>query len=148
MPRLVFSLALAAFAVWSLLGLLAWGVVSLGGDLLRAASPFLFFGHPDGPAIADAASRVLTATGGGVVAFVWLAGSVVLLAGTLMLRALGTADVRVARFEFRGGRPNGPDWGSRPMKDVTPPRQPEHERSDHEQGRLPAIGPSSPERRD
>jgi hypothetical protein len=146
MPRLVFSFALAAFAAWSLLGLLAWGVVSLGGDLLRAASPFLFFGHPDGPAIADAASRVLTAMGGGLVAFVWLAGSVVLLAGTLMLRALGTADVRVARFEFRGGRTDGPGWSSRPMKDVTPSRQSEHDRSDHEQGRLP--GPSSPERRD
>lgn len=118
MPRLVFVLALAAFAVWSLFGLIAWGVVSLGGDLLRAASPLLFFGHPDGPAIAESASRVLTAMGGGVVAFVWLAGSAVLLLGTLMLRALGTtATVRVQRFEFRDTQ--------RPMKDVTPPRQPE-----------------------
>lgn len=125
MPRIVLSLALAAFAVWSFLGLLAWGAVSLGGDLLRAASPILFFGHPDGPAIAEAASRLLTAMGSGVVAFVWLAGSVMLLAGTLMLRALGGADVRVARFEFRR---QDAGWGERPMKDVTPQPDPQRPR--------------------
>jgi hypothetical protein len=65
-----------------------------------------------------------------VVAFVWLAGCAVLLAGTLMLRALGAAKVRMARFEFRGERP-----GSRPMKDVTP-RQSEHEWPDGDRPRL------------
>jgi len=115
MPRFVFALALAAFALWSLFGLIAWGVVSLGGDLLRAASPLIFFGHPDATAIADSASRVLTAMGSGVVAFVWLAGSAVLLIGTLMLRTLsGSATINVRHFEFR--------QAARPMKDVTPPR--------------------------
>lgn len=117
--RTVAGLAFTGFVVWSLMILFAWLMVNLGGDVLRLLAPVLFFGHPEGPSIVDAGTRLLVAAGGWVVAAVWLAGCAVLAALTLLLHRLTGGQIGMARFDYHYTR-----WPhEREMRDVTPPRE-------------------------
>ncbi|MBI1245102.1 MAG: hypothetical protein GC202_08855 [Alphaproteobacteria bacterium] len=116
MPTRIFTgFAWIAFLFWSLLCFGFWAVFSLGSDLVHWIVSNLF-GAPDNGAIATAL-QFLSALGGALITWVWIAGSaLIVFFGFMLRRAAGNATtIRVATF--RTG-----DWEVREMKDVTPPR--------------------------
>ncbi|MBC8790492.1 MAG: hypothetical protein C6Y20_02690 [Tagaea sp. CACIAM 22H2] len=115
LSRFVSSFAVTAFALWTLLCLGFWGVIALGGDLLR-----WFAGILGGDDIARSVLGFLEAFGTFLLAWVWLAGAALIaFAGFTLRRAARhatTIRVQTVQFGERG------DWGPREMKDVTPPK--------------------------
>jgi hypothetical protein len=115
--RLVTNLALFGFFAWSLVGLVAFGLVTLGGDVLRFIAQVLFQRSPDVVAAAESVAHFLQALGGGLVISAWAAGSVIIAIGASVFRRLSAVEVHGARFDWQ------PEpWTQREMKDVTPPR--------------------------
>lgn len=119
LTRFVSSFAVTAFALWTLLCLGFWGVISLGGDLLRWFAAIL-----GGDDIARSVLGFLEAFGTFLLAWVWFAGAALIVFAGFMLRqaARNATTIRVQTVQFgeRG------EWGSRgmpgEMKDVTPPK--------------------------
>jgi hypothetical protein len=115
--RLVTSLALLGFVAWSLIGLVALGLVSLGGDILRFVVELLLSSSPDAAATGETIARFLQALGGGLIVITWVTGSVVIAIGASVFRRLSAVEVHGARFDWQ------PEvWPQREMKDVTPRR--------------------------
>lgn len=129
LTRFVSSFAVTAFALWTLLCLGFWGVISLGGDLLR-----WFAGVLGGDDIARSVLGFLEAFGTFLLAWVWFAGAALIVFAGFMLRQAArnatTIRVQTVRFEERG------DWAPREMKDVTPPKSDAPE-IDPDQKKLP-----------
>jgi hypothetical protein len=129
LTRFVSSFAVTAFALWTLLCLGFWGVISLGGDLLR-----WFAGVLGGDDIARSVLGFLEAFGTFLLAWVWFAGAALIVFAGFMLRQAArnatTIRVQTVRFEDRG------DWAPREMKDVTPPKSDAPE-IDPDQKKLP-----------
>jgi hypothetical protein len=125
--RAVTGLALLGFVVWSLLGLGAWGVVALGGDVLRFLARALLSGNPDAAQFAETVTHVLQGVGGWVIALTWFTGSMLIAAAAAVLRRASTIDARTAHFEWRSAHWPERDM-PREMKDVTPPRESRPER--------------------
>jgi hypothetical protein len=133
LTRFVSSFAVTAFALWTLLCLGFWGVISLGGDLLRWFAAIL-----GGDDIARSVLGFLEAFGTFLLAWVWFAGAALIVFAGFLLRqaARNATTIRVQTVQFgeRG------DWGSRgmpgEMKDVTPPKSDAPE-IDLDQKRLP-----------
>jgi len=123
--RAVTGLALLGFVVWSLLGLGAWGVVALGGDVLRFVARALLSGNPDAAQFAETVTHVLQGVGGWVIALTWFTGSMLIAAAATVLRRASTIQAGGAHFEWRSTQ-----WPEREreMKDVTPPREQRPER--------------------
>ena len=115
--RLVTGLAVLGFLTWSLLGLGAWGVVALGGDVLRFVAQGLFAADSEAAAIANAATHALQSLGSWLIISTWLFGSVAIFVGASLFRRLSTVEVHSVRFDWQETRQ------PREMKDVTPPRE-------------------------
>ncbi len=118
--RPIIGFAGAGLLFWSLLCLGLWAIVALGGDLLHWIVTSLLGAARDGVAVGIL--RFVEAFGTVVVAWVWLAGAALIaFLGWLARSATrDSATIRVATF--RTG-----DWEMREMKDVTPPRDPDHD---------------------
>jgi hypothetical protein len=115
--RIVTSVALLGFLAWSLVGLVALGLVSLGGDILRFVVQLLFSSNIDALETAESIAHFLQALGGGLIVFVWVMGGIFIAIGASVFRRLSAVDVNGARFDWQ------PEpWNRREMKDVTPPR--------------------------
>jgi|GEM_PF-1988520 len=128
MARFFTGFAWAGFVVWTLLCLGGWGAISLGGDLLRWAAGSALAPGTGGPV--TAVLNFIEAFGTLVLAWIWIAGSVlILVVGAFFRRAV--ANATVVRFE-QGAFDGEPDPAR--MKDVTPPREPQ---PDPDQKRLP-----------
>ncbi|MBI3506098.1 MAG: hypothetical protein HY059_14760 [Proteobacteria bacterium] len=112
--RVFAGFAWAGFMIWSLLCLGLWGAVTLGGDLLRwlagaALSP------GSGEAVVSAL-RFLEAFGTALLAWIWLAGSVLIAVAGIVLRRVAANATMVQMTTIRTG-----EFEVREMKDVTPP---------------------------
>ena len=126
--RAVTGLALLGFLVWSLLGLGAWGIVALGGDVLRFLTRALLSGNPDAAQFAETVTHVLQGVGGWVIALTWFTGSMLIAAAAAVLRRASTIQGGGAHFEWRSAQWPQQERREREMKDVTPPRENRRER--------------------
>lgn len=129
LTRFVSSFAVTAFALWTLLCLGFWGVIALGGDLLRWFAAIL-----GGDDIARSVLGFLEAFGTFLLAWVWFAGAALIVFAGFLLRqaARNATTIRVQTVRFD----QNADWGPREMKDVTPPKNDAPE-IDLDQRRLP-----------
>lgn len=129
LTRFVSSFAVTAFALWTLLCLGFWGVIALGGDLLRWLA-----GIVGGADIARSVLGFLEAFGTFLLAWVWFAGAALIVFAGFLLRqaARNATTIRVQTVRFD----QNADWGPREMKDVTPPKSDAPE-IDLDQKRLP-----------
>jgi lysylphosphatidylglycerol synthetase-like protein (DUF2156 family) len=127
LTRFISSFAFGAFALWTLLCLGLWGVISLGGDLLRWIA-----GSMGGDGFVRSALGFLEAFGTFLLAWVWVAGAALIAVAGMILRkaARNATTIRMESVHFRTGE----DWAPREMKDVTPPGPPE---TDPQTKRLP-----------
>jgi hypothetical protein len=112
--RIFTGFAWAGFLFWTLICLGFWGAVSLGGDLLGWIAGAVL--DPAAGGIAATVLRFLEAFGTALIAWIWLAGTVLIaVAGLVLRRAAANATV-VQMSTVRTAR-----WQEPEMKDVTPP---------------------------
>ena len=117
-PRLIDLLTVFAIVLWSLLNLLAWAVLGLGGDLLHAQLDWLFLGDPDIVPAASWVVRILQSFGIWVIALAWAGGAILIWLTSRIFRRVA-ATLSSAVFEPVTNEAAGfPD--ERYMKDVTP----------------------------
>jgi hypothetical protein len=113
--RIFTGFAWLGFLFWSLLCLGGWAAIALGGDMLRWVAETAL-----APGAGGSVASVLTfieAFGTVVLAWIWIAGSVlILVVGTILRRA--AANATVVRFEQRAA--SYADIDPARMKDVTP----------------------------
>lgn len=132
MGRFFTGFAWAGFVVWTLLCLGGWGLIALGGDLLRWVAGSALAPGTGGPV--TSVLNFIEAFGTVVLAWIWIAGSVLILVlGAFFRRAV--ANATAVRFDPDAGYGYGEGDPSR-MKDVTPPRAPEPD-PDPDRKRLP-----------
>lgn len=112
--RVFTGFAWAGFLFWSVLCLGLWGAVTLGGDLLRwLASTAL---QPATGETVASGLRFIEAFGTALIAWVWLAGAVLIAFAGIVLRRLAANATMVQMTTIRTD-----GYGMREMKDVTPP---------------------------
>ena len=128
--RLITGLAVAGITVWTLIALGAWGLVDLGGGLLRTVFEAVFAGNPDAASAVSALMRFMEGLGGWLVGLAWLAGSAAIAVAAALFRQLAAIEIHAVHFGTRYER-----YAEREMKDVTPPRPHREEKL-----RLPAPG--------
>ncbi len=112
--RVFTGFAWAGFLFWSLICLGFWGAVSLGGDVLRWIAEAIL--DPAAGGAVTTGLRFLEAFGTALIAWVWIAGTVLIaVAGLVLRRAAANATV-VHMSTMRTTQ-----WQEPEMKDVTPP---------------------------
>ncbi|MCM0021790.1 MAG: hypothetical protein NBV67_17505 [Tagaea sp.] len=129
LTRMVSGFAWVGFLVWTLLCLGLWGVIALGGDVLRWAAGAAQGG--DAGALGGILN-FLEAFGTILLAWVWIAGTVFIAAAGFVMRK---AAKHATLIRMESARVQTGEWGPREMKDVTPPR--ESDAPDPDMKRLP-----------
>lgn len=114
--RIFSGFAWVAFTFWSLLCFGFWAVFSLGGDLVHWIASGLF-GAPETGTVVEVL-HFLSALGGVLITWVWIAGSALIVFFGVMLRQAAKNAMTIHVATFRAG-----DREFREMKDVTPPRE-------------------------
>jgi hypothetical protein len=112
--RIFTGFAWAGFLFWTLICLGFWGVVTLGGDLLGWIAGAVL--DPAAGGIAATVLRFLEAFGTALIAWIWLAGTVLIAVAGLVLRR-AAANATVVRMSTM----HTAHWRAPEMKDVTPP---------------------------
>lgn len=112
--RVFAGFAWAGFLFWTLICLGLWAVVALGGDVLAWLAGAAL--DPAAGGTVTSVLRFLEAFGTALIAWFWIAGSVLIaVAGTILRRAAANATV-VRMSTIRTA-----SWREPEMKDVTPP---------------------------